>query len=625
MSDVSRYNGPRGENSEPAVPARLTDLLLQLEGTRDYWDRPPDMSAQTSAGHMAQDERAQANSFYRLGTKALRRGELAAAADWLGQAAEYSHPGALFRLAVVVYRQFGDEGRDDARFLIAEAARHGHGDAKALLQEATIGLEADVGPPNTAAQDPEFASDVRAALGLLPTTPTSQEALPALPPLPIGLQGIAAGQEGKGTTVAFKGLVTDPRHGARDRSDPADTTRPATDAGCGPGSPLTHDGVSGVGATQAVMEESSSTTVAATERHQAANPAGAEALDHKIGQPTWLDTPTQAPAGFLWVPSPARLWTPSPLRSPSVMDLAQQVSSTQEPAQRWQHAMRVLDVLHAIGAENQPMSAEQIARTTGMDPAPLNRLLAWLSEQGLVAAAEPGAYMAGPLMRMLATHEGAEREYALRKVLGELRDEIGAAVYVSRYVDGEVRISEAATGPSTPAVDEWVDFREAAHASAVGKSLLAQLDFEGRMDHLSRRRPVPLTSRTITDHQRLFHALDHHGPQAAQFDLLEYSNDQVCAAFPLAIAGQAACVALSLPIAQQHRLLTAANILSHQSASLLTTLLLLADQPTPPSDHSATQSNHTGAANAHDAEALARTGPSPLSECRAEDNSLVRD
>ncbi|MEV3987358.1 IclR family transcriptional regulator C-terminal domain-containing protein [Streptomyces sp. NPDC049837] len=494
MSDVSGYDGPRGEYSEPTVPAGLTDLLRELEGTRDFWDRPYG-TCDPDAGGDAEEERARANSFYRLGTKALRRDELGTAADWLGRAAERDHPGALFRLAVVVHRRFGAEGRDDARFLVAEAARHGHGDAGALLCEATAGAGRRLN--EVQAQDPEFIDDVRAALGLSRT-----------PSPPVPMDPPAAG------------------------APAADNVRAPTPPA--PVAPVT-------------------------------------------------PTPSAAPAGGLWVPGRtdgrSRLWTPAPLRSASLTSLAQQVPAARESAQRWKEAMRVLDVLDAIGSADGPVSAARIAHGTGMDAPALEHLLAWLSQQGLVAAAGAGAYTAGPLMRVLSGHRGAERENALREVLSDLRDTVGAAVYVSTYTDGEVRITQYADGPSTPAVYEWVDFREAAHASAVGKSLLAQLDFEGRMDHLHRRRPVPLTPRTITDHRHLFHALDHHGPQAAQFDLLEYSNDEVCVAFPLTLAGRAGAVALSLPVARQHRLLEAADALSNRSASLLATLLLAADPP----------------------------------------------
>ncbi|MFG3350330.1 IclR family transcriptional regulator C-terminal domain-containing protein [Streptomyces sp. NPDC048018] len=148
--------------------------------------------------------------------------------------------------------------------------------------------------------------------------------------------------------------------------------------------------------------------------------------------------------------------------------------------------------------------------------------------------------------------------------------------------------AQCADSPKTPKVNEWVDFRSAAHASAVGKSLLQQLDFERRMDHLARHRAVRLTSRTITDPARLFQTIDGHGPQAPQFDILEYSPNEMCVAVSLGIGGQAGCVALSLPTSQRHRLLEAAKVLTEGSTGLLLSLLL-ASQPTSHPPHHPTQ------------------------------------
>ncbi|GAA3076368.1 hypothetical protein GCM10020254_20400 [Streptomyces goshikiensis] len=87
-------------------------------------------------------------------------------------------------------------------------------------------------------------------------------------------------------------------------------------------------------------------------------------------------------------------------------------------------------------------------------------------------------------------------------------------MYLSRYAEGEVLITQMADGPGTPPVREWVDFRAAAHASAVGKCLLTQLDHDGRADHVARHRPARLTPRTITDSRTLFSALDAVAPGA---------------------------------------------------------------------------------------------------------------
>jgi DNA-binding IclR family transcriptional regulator len=292
------------------------------------------------------------------------------------------------------------------------------------------------------------------------------------------------------------------------------------------------------------------------------------------GDPTVVDPHTGPLSTSSRAQERGALWSPAPLRPASLTGIAQQVPDGPRSMERWESVQRVLDVLDTISSAGRPISAEQISRATSLPCQVLEQLLFWLCQQGLATSLADRSYMAGPILLMLSGHETRRPDEVLQNALAGLRDAAGAAVYVSSYIEGEVKISRCADGPATPKVNEWVDFRAAAHASAVGKSLLAQLDFEGRMDHLSRRRPVRLTSRTITDQGRLFHALDGHGPEAAQFDLLEYSTNEVCAAVPLSVGGQAGCVALSLPVTQRHRLVEAARILSSRSASLLLSLLL---------------------------------------------------
>ncbi|MEU0276565.1 IclR family transcriptional regulator C-terminal domain-containing protein, partial [Streptomyces sp. NPDC006307] len=191
-------------------------------------------------------------------------------------------------------------------------------------------------------------------------------------------------------------------------------------------------------------------------------------------------------------------------------------------------------------------------------------------------------FTSGPQLQTLAQPPGRSAEAALQHRLAALRYAVGAAVYVSSYTDGEIHISRFADGPQAPRVYEWVDFRAAAHASAVGKSLLAQLPFEQRMDHLSRHRAARLTSRTITDPRRLFADIDERGPRAPQFDRQEYSTGEVCVAIPLNLGNQADALALSMPASQQHRLEEAAQILSDQSTVVLLSLLLAGDPPVEP-------------------------------------------
>ncbi|MET9971527.1 hypothetical protein ABZZ80_37905, partial [Streptomyces sp. NPDC006356] len=115
------------------------------------------------------------NSLYRIGSKALSRDELSTAADLLGSAAAAGHPGALFRLALVALRS-GKDWNDNAWFLVAEAGRHGHGDAQRLLA-ASVGHHHSPTGSAPLIEDASFFEEVRLLLGV---------ALPLIEPAPPG-------------------------------------------------------------------------------------------------------------------------------------------------------------------------------------------------------------------------------------------------------------------------------------------------------------------------------------------------------------------------------------------------------------------------------------------------------
>ncbi|MFD3776340.1 IclR family transcriptional regulator C-terminal domain-containing protein [Streptomyces sp. NPDC058612] len=480
MSDVSRHDGDHGAAPAPDAPAGLT-ATPDTEHPGDYWDRPKgDWGATDSAPLQEEEawweERAEANACYILGSRALRRGELQQAAHWLGRAADHEHPGALFRLAVVACRVLGLTGTHRAVFLVSEAARGGHGDARALMRSR---LNLPTGTERPGAQDPEFYEEVAQALG-------QQQPTTVLSP---------------------------------------------------------------------------------------------------VGEPPAAEDVMAPVAGG---PLP---WTPQVLRAPALTATFQQQPPRTRLAKRWESVQRVLEVLDLVGGAGRSVSAEYLRNKTSLPRTVIERLLAWLCGRGLLTTMTDGGYTPGPTLHLLAqeatTGPGSgppasnvpTTGQAISKVLAGLRDAAGAAVYVGTYSEGEIRVDQFADSPTTPAVNEWVDFRVSGHATALGKSLLQQLDFDLRMDHLSRRRPVRLTPRTITNHNDLFRTLDGHGPNAAQFDLLEYSEAEVCVAIPLGVGGEAGCVALSLPVSQRHRLIEAARTLSSRSAVLLISLLLSANAP----------------------------------------------
>jgi DNA-binding IclR family transcriptional regulator len=237
------------------------------------------------------------------------------------------------------------------------------------------------------------------------------------------------------------------------------------------------------------------------------------------------------------------------------------------PVYAVQHALRVLE---SVDAHRHGVSAEQLAREIGVPVGYLAQLLTMLQRERYLGFLPGGGYVLGETLVLLgaAKHDDALAE-KLRTILVELRDEVGAAVYFSRYDDGEVRIIDFADGPNAPKVNEWVDFRSAAHASAVGKCLLSQLDHDSRLEHLSRHRPARLTSRTEIDDRALLTKLERQPASVPTLDLQEYAVGTVCAAIPVTIGKTVACLALSMPLAQAHRLKPAVDTLNERAAPVL--------------------------------------------------------
>lgn len=240
------------------------------------------------------------------------------------------------------------------------------------------------------------------------------------------------------------------------------------------------------------------------------------------------------------------------------------------PVYAVQYALRVLE---AVDRHRHGVSAEQLAREIGVPIGYLSQLLAMLKREGYVAFLPGGGYVTGESLVLLGA---ADRELALADklsgVLSELRDEVGAAVYFGRYEDGEVTVVDVADGPATPRVNEWVDFRSSAHASAIGKCLLAQLDHDSRRDHLSRHRTARLTSRTVVNERALLSELESRPAGHPMLDLQEYAVGTICAAVPVTIGKTVACLALSMPTSQAHRLKPAVDTLNERAAPVLLSL-----------------------------------------------------
>ncbi|MFI8201983.1 IclR family transcriptional regulator [Streptomyces sp. NPDC085937] len=247
-----------------------------------------------------------------------------------------------------------------------------------------------------------------------------------------------------------------------------------------------------------------------------------------------------------------------------------------EPTASYHSVQDALRVLETVARRSTGINDSELARETGIGTERLTTLLRMLRREAYVEQITDGAYVTGAAFARLGSadgHQEALRE-TLQHTLDRLRDSVGAAVYLSRYVDGEVKVTQYADSPDTPKVNEWVDFRYSAHATAVGKSLLTQLDHEGRRDHLARHRPARLTSRTITSDRLLLNRLASQPPTVPVLDLQEYAVGTVCAAVPITAGSSVGCLALSLPLEHAYRLRRAADTLNRNAAPVLLSLAI---------------------------------------------------
>ncbi|MCU4746663.1 MULTISPECIES: IclR family transcriptional regulator [Streptomyces] len=238
-----------------------------------------------------------------------------------------------------------------------------------------------------------------------------------------------------------------------------------------------------------------------------------------------------------------------------------------------QYALRLLET---VAGHPDGIPENEIAEHIDLPPGQLSHLLLMLTREGYVHQLRDGAYLPGEALILLS--RGGDRQQVrhekLQEALDALRVALGAAVYIGLYRDGELEVPHVSDAPETPPVHQWVDFRSAAHATAIGKCLLSQLDHDGRQDHFSRHRAARLTSRTITDARVLLNSLERQPATMPVLDLQEYAVGTLCAAVPLTAGSTVGCLALSLPVGEAHRLRQAAETLNRKAAPALLSLAL---------------------------------------------------
>jgi DNA-binding IclR family transcriptional regulator len=169
-----------------------------------------------------------------------------------------------------------------------------------------------------------------------------------------------------------------------------------------------------------------------------------------------------------------------------------------------QSVQRALHLVELVADSAGPALPKTVARRAGLPLATTYHLLRTCAHEGWLQRLDDGSYVLGHRIDALRLHAAPARGLAsARPALEWLRDELHGPVYLARWQDGEVVVAEIVDGPRSPRIDLWVGLHDAAHATALGKSVLGQLTAAERADWLARHPLVDLTPRTVVDRRRL--------------------------------------------------------------------------------------------------------------------------
>ncbi|MGY1603950.1 IclR family transcriptional regulator [Geodermatophilus sp. SYSU D00815] len=169
-----------------------------------------------------------------------------------------------------------------------------------------------------------------------------------------------------------------------------------------------------------------------------------------------------------------------------------------------QSVQRALRLLEIVAEHDGRARAKELARAAGLPLATTYHLLRTCAHEGWLQRLADGSYVLGHRIDVVRRYGTAARGLAsARPALEWLRDELGGAVYLARYVDGEIVVADIVDGPRAPRIEMWVGIHDAGHATALGRCILGQLPAPAREEYFARHPLHDLTPRTVVDRRRL--------------------------------------------------------------------------------------------------------------------------
>ncbi|GAA5155787.1 IclR family transcriptional regulator C-terminal domain-containing protein [Nocardioides marinquilinus] len=216
---------------------------------------------------------------------------------------------------------------------------------------------------------------------------------------------------------------------------------------------------------------------------------------------------------------------------------------------------RTFDILEAVAASGGA-SAKEIADATGLPLPTVYRLVRELLDGDyLVHIRDEKRFELGYKLHALGVslHEQVGLSRQVRAEIAGLHHHLGVAAYLAVHRGSHIVVVHTVDSPQHPRLAPIdVGFSQAAHATALGKILLAAMDDDERLLLLDPE-PMPRYGPgTITTHAELFAQLDAVRERGVAWEFGEVQAGATCAAAPVrGVAGAlVGSVAISAPDAR---------------------------------------------------------------------------
>ncbi len=204
-----------------------------------------------------------------------------------------------------------------------------------------------------------------------------------------------------------------------------------------------------------------------------------------------------------------------------------------EPSDLIRSVSRALRVLEAVGQSPRGLTVKQIARRCELTTATTYHLVRTLAYEGYVARREDGTYVVGLEIadRFLELTAALRGPATVTETLRQAAASTGLTHATGTFIGGQVVVTSCAEGIKTPYLEELIPgFDEGAHATALGKALLATLTPDQRLRYLKDWGMRVYTGFTLTEPEALEADLTVGERRGMQVEISQYRAGLACAA-----------------------------------------------------------------------------------------------